>query len=297
MKSTCNFIALLLSTLALLGIASSHAQDAAIHQHAYRANEEISYRYDDTDTTYCGVIFDNLVNATTPLQVQQIQLVVRSHVSKVGEKSEHSITVLGSPLYRRGAAASISKVAFSPASMLSKNFPSSLSYSYQSESYALSHLFDLFKVAFSGSNFMADPVSQFFFFKMQDVHQMQASALGLREGMLPGQSYVVTGSATPGLGGSFMGGDAFFEYVGVQRANGHRVALIRVSNLGNKFSTSNMHVSTNFTYQMLVALDGTRRGLLVEGSGQETAYPVSSQVNATCHSPVLQRQFSISLQP
>lgn len=207
------------------------------------------------------------------------------------------MTILDSSMYRRGSADSLTSVAFSPISTLLKGIPHPLSYHYPDESFALTHLFDLFKGAFSGANVMSDPVSQFLFFKMQDVHQMQASALGLRDGFVPGQSYVIAGKATTGLGGNFTSGDAFYEYVGVQQMENHRVALIRVNDLGNQFSTKAMHVYTNFTYQMLIALDGPKRGLLMSGSGQETAYPVMSQPSGECHQPVLQRQFSITLQP
>lgn len=280
-----------------MGVTYASPQTDTIRPHVYKSGEVLRYHYDDSDTTYCGALKDGVVLAAIPLQVTQLDLQVRLEVRQTKSGLEHVMTVLDQTGYRKVNPGSAATVPFQPIAKLVASFPKPFSYAYKDESSALANLFSLFKGVFSGVRFMANPVSKFLFFKVQDVHQMLASADKIHSGFAPQEMYVVHGKAQSGLGGSFTSGDALYEYVGVREKEGHRFALIRVNDLGNQFSTGSMQVITNFTYQMLIALNGPQAGLLIDGNGQETAYPKSATPSVECPHPVLQRQFSISLKP
>ena len=267
----------------------------AIHTHIFRDGESFLYNYDDTDITYCGDLKGGITVATDPLAIQQIKIFTKTDVSGPADNLSHKIGILSGTEFREADASKFGAAQFSPVSKLIKNYPASMSYSYPSESYALSHLFDLFKTSTGNPGFMADPVSQILFFKTQDVHQMQDSALEVHDGLMPGESYITPAHDTQGLGGKFTGGPAQYLYVDTEKLDGVNVAQVRVTNLGNQFSTDSVNVFTNFTFTMYIALEGSKKGLLISGTGQETAYPKQSKPDDQCPHPVLQRQFSIRL--
>jgi hypothetical protein len=276
-------------------LAATDGASDALAPHVFQAGETFIYDYDNTDTAYCADIVGHIAIAKVPQATQQIKIPVRIDILKSEDSISHKLTALSEASYRNGDAAALTDVPFRRLSELIDKFPAELTYTYPDEKSGLSHLFDLFGAAVQDANFIVAPLKQILFFKMQDIHQMQASAIGLKDGLLPGNSYVIPSHKTTGLGGKFIGGTAQYLYVGTENVGGVRAALIRVNDLGNRFSTANQKAVTNFTFSMYVALEGPAKGLLISGSGQETAFPVQHKPDHQCAQPILQRQFSIHL--
>lgn len=275
--------------------AATTTSSDAIQRHEFHAGERFTYEYDDTDIDFCGSAKSGIPVASQPQNMQQIKIPVDIAIKSDGKILTRDLTMLSQAQYREGTAAKIAEVKFTQISTLIKAMPTPFTYSYTDEGTVLSHLFSTFQDLFKNPNFVSDPTTQFLFFKMQDVHQMQMSAFSVPTGMKPGDSYITPAHETPGLGGKFTSGSSHYIYVATEKMDGVRVAQIRATDLGNEFSNESFKVYTNFTFTMYIALEGPKQGLLVLGTGQETAFPVSATPNDQCGQTILQRQFSIRL--
>ena len=265
--------------------------DAGFRRHHYAAGETLHYRYEDTDTTFAAGRKDGMIVPGAPVRVQEIRIPVAIKVLRGAHGLERELTISPAACYRAGAPGEFSKAPCQALHAADKNIPEAFSYRYQDDTAALNAMQDIF------AKIRKSPVGSFLFYKMEDVHQMQESVEKIPAGMRPGQMKSSPGHERGGLGGKFVSGSSQILYESTETYDGVKAGYFKATNLGNRFSVPSakgLKIYTNFSFTAHVALAGPRRGLLLFGEGQETAY-VLRKDGTGIYQPevILQRQFSI----
>jgi hypothetical protein len=298
---------LLLSTLTISIVSFSAEAADEFHHHQFKAGEEYQYQFEDTDTVFPATQLDGVVQPGDGYRVQEVHIPVSIEVHQVNNELERQLHFSRQPEFREGIPPStLAATPFTPVRNFSKLIPQDLQYSYKNDSAALLTLDSVFAHLYGiqlASNvpffkqIQDDKGGSFLFFKMQDIHQMQASVEQIREGISPGQTAFTQRHDVPGLGVPFKAAPSQLIFEKVEYLDGTRCGYFKVISLGNEVIQSDTERTfTNFFYTLHVALEGPHQGQLLLGEAQETANIYAKGGDGSFGlQAVLQRQFSIRL--
>lgn len=278
--------ALLLGLGTNLQAQAESKPSVGLSQHRYIQGENLTYIFEDTETTFEAVPQDGVLQPTALQKVQELQISFAIAINAKPGGGMRRVLQFQDGFYREGSTTTFSTASLKALAELIPKFPDHFSYEYQSDSQAISITGKAY------APYMANPIGSFVYYKALDVHTIQSVIDNIPNTLKPGELLEKSAKDIKLPAGVFHNASTAILYQRIVPCQAVRCAFFKVVTMGNNFSMpgetgGTQKLYTNYQYTFYVPLEGPKTGLLLRGELMETVTVPPKMI--------IQRQLSMEL--